>query len=72
MSGPRYGDLLSLRLTCSDPQCGQSFQKTIAQLAGRNAVSCPRCSKPVGLDGQRQAIDRLVELTAALEQEPSS
>ena len=72
MSSPRYADLLSLRLTCSDPQCGQSFQKSLAQLAERKAVACPRCSKPVALDGHRPAIDKLMELAAALEQQPSS
>jgi peptide subunit release factor 1 (eRF1) len=71
MSEPRYADLLSLRLTCSDPQCGQSFQKSIAQLASRGAVPCPRCNKPVDLDAHRAVIDRLVEMVAALERPAS-
>jgi peptide subunit release factor 1 (eRF1) len=72
MSGYRYADLLSLRLTCSDPQCGQSFQKSLAQLAAKSAVPCPRCSRPVDLGGHRPAIEKLVELAVALERQASS
>lgn len=71
MTGYHYADLLSLRLTCPDPQCGQSFQKSIAQLASREAVACPRCSKPVDLAGHRVALDKLAELAAALERQTS-
>jgi hypothetical protein len=71
MSGYRYADLLSLRLTCSDPQCGQSFQRSLAQLAALRAVPCPRCGKPVDLGGHRPAIEKLVDLAAALERQPS-
>jgi hypothetical protein len=72
MSRYRYADLLSLRLTCSDPQCGQSFQRSLTQLAARSAVPCPRCSKPVDLAGHRPAIEKLIDLAATLEQQPSS
>jgi hypothetical protein len=71
MNNHRYADLLSLRLTCSDPQCGQSFQKSLGQLSGRRAIACPRCSKAVDLAAHRPAIDRLVELAVELEQRPS-
>lgn len=71
MTSHRYAELLSLRLTCPDPQCGQSFQKSIAQLAGGDVVACPRCSKAVDLGVHRAAIDELAALAAALEQRAS-
>ena len=67
MTGPRYAELLSLKLVCSDPQCGQSFQKIIGQLAGRAAIPCPRCSKPVDLGLHKPALDKLMALAAELE-----
>jgi len=70
MPGPRYTELLSLRLVCSDEKCGQSFQKVIAQLAERNAIPCPRCSKPVDLSLHKTALERLVALAAELEKQP--
>ena len=70
MTGPRYSELLSLKLVCSDPKCGQSFQKIIAQLAGRAAVPCPRCSKPVDLGPHRIVLDKLTALAAELQQSP--
>ena len=67
MTGPRYDELLSLKLVCSDPKCGQSFQKIIAQLAGRATVPCPRCSKPVDLGQHRTALEKIMTLAAELQ-----
>ena len=70
MTDHPYAELLSLRLHCAGPDCGQSFQKIIAQLAGRTTVTCPRCSKPVALAEQARAIEHFIALAAELDRVP--
>jgi hypothetical protein len=70
MTDHHYAELLSLRLHCAGPDCGQSFQKIIAQLAGRGAVTCPRCNKPVDLREHARAIGDVMTLAAELDRVP--
>lgn len=70
MTERSYTELLSLKLHCTSPDCGQSFQKVIEQLAGRAAVTCPRCNKPVDLGPHIQAIDAFITLAAELDKAP--
>jgi len=65
-----YAELLSLKLHCTSRDCGQSFQKIIGQLAGRAAITCPRCNKPVDLGEHAQAIEALAALAAELDKAP--
>lgn len=70
MTDRGYAELLSLKLHCTSPDCGQSFQKVIGQLAGRAAIACPRCNKPVDLGEHAQAIEALAALAAELDKAP--
>lgn len=67
MAERRYAELLSLKIHCANPDCGQSFQKIIAQLAGRAAIACPRCNKPVNLGNDARAITEFMALAAELD-----